>query len=115
MRLNFTKGLAMDIAGSISPDSGDKISDDVWHKVLASSDNFAPIKFAEITNPGTGDKVKMSAPKNKLAEFAIDGARHGIIWLPVHAFELGYEGVGAEFQRAVDSLAEIIGGPVAPY
>lgn len=105
----------MDIAGSISPESGDKISDDVWGNVLASSSNFTAIETAEITNPGTGDKVKMTAPDNKLAEFAIDGNRQGVIWLPVHAFELGYEGVGSEFKRAVDYLAEIIGGPVTPY
>ena len=115
MRLNFSKGLALDIAGSISPDSGDKISDELWNNVLASSDYFTPVDSAEITNPGTGDKVKMSAPDNKLAEFAIDGKRKGVIWLPVHAFELGYEGGGADFQRAIDALSEIVGGPVTPY
>ena len=109
------KGSALDIVGSISPRSGNKIPDDIWDNILASSNNFAPIKTVEITNPGTGDRVKMTAPRNKLAEFVIDGNRQGVIWLPFHAFELGYEGSGAEFQRAIDSLAGIVGGPVTPY
>ena len=102
-------------AGSITPETGEKITDETWQLVLESSKHFATIKSASITNPGTGDKVKMTSPENKLAEFTFDGKRQGVIWLPVHTFELGFEGEGDQFMSALNAAAKIVGGDVTLY
>ena len=92
--------------GALIPKSGEKLEPSVWNSIVRDDPRVVEISSYESFNPGTGDRVRISNPNNRIAEVNQDGKRLGILWLPKHPFEIGFEAFDEEFEIKIQELVE---------